>query len=55
VFRDGPGGLTRPGAGGEHRPVVVVMVDVDGLTELSATVAPETLVKRRYQLLRWLR
>ncbi|MBX2803594.1 MAG: protein kinase [Myxococcales bacterium] len=40
---------------GERRPVVVVMVDVDGLTELSARVTPEMLVKRKYQLLRWLR
>jgi serine/threonine protein kinase/tetratricopeptide (TPR) repeat protein len=40
---------------GERRPVVVVMVDVDGLTELSSTVEPETLVRRKYQLLRWAR
>jgi len=50
-----PGGVTPAGAGGEHRPVVVVMIDVDGLTELSETVGPEMLAKRRYQLLRWVR
>ncbi len=48
-----PGRLRAPA--GERRPVVVVIVDVDGLTELSATVEPATLVKRKYQLLRWTR
>ncbi|MEQ1503078.1 MAG: protein kinase [Myxococcota bacterium] len=48
-----PGRLRSPV--GERRPVVVVMVDVDGLTELSARVEPETLVRRKYQLLRWAR
>ncbi len=42
-------------ASGERRQVVVVMIDVDGLTELSARVTPEMLVKRKYQLLRWMR
>ncbi|MEQ1567624.1 MAG: protein kinase [Myxococcota bacterium] len=48
-----PGRLPSPV--GERRPVVVVMVDVDGLTELSSRVEPETLVRRKYQLLRWAR
>jgi len=48
-----PGRLTEPV--GERRSVVVVMIDVDGLTELSTRVLPETMVKRRYQLLRWVR
>jgi len=48
-----PGRLKAPA--GERRPVVVAMVDVDGLTELSSRVAPEVLVKRKYQLLRWIR
>jgi serine/threonine protein kinase/class 3 adenylate cyclase/tetratricopeptide (TPR) repeat protein len=50
-----PGAVTPAGAGGEHRPVVVLMIDVDGLTELSETVGPEMLAKRRYQLLRFVR
>ncbi|MEN0061023.1 MAG: protein kinase [Myxococcota bacterium] len=48
-----PGRLTAPV--GQRRSVVVVMIDVDGLTELSTRVSPETMVKRRYQLLRWVR
>ncbi len=48
-----PGRLTVPI--GERRSVVVLMIDVDGLTELSTQVSPETMVKRRYQLLRWIR
>jgi eukaryotic-like serine/threonine-protein kinase len=46
-----PGRLLPPV--GERRPVVVLMVDVDGLTELSARVEPEALVRRKFQLLRW--
>ena len=48
-----PGRLPPPV--GERKPVAVLMVDVDGLTDLSARVEPEFLFKRHYQLLRWTR
>jgi eukaryotic-like serine/threonine-protein kinase len=47
-------GRLRPSVG-ERKQVSVLMVDVDGLTELSARVEPETLFKRHFQLLRWTR
>ena len=40
---------------GQRRRVAALIVDVDGLTELSARVEPEDLFKRHYQLLRWTR
>ena len=48
-----PGRLPAPV--GERRSVVVVIVDVDGLTELSARLRPETLFLHKLQLLRWVR
>jgi class 3 adenylate cyclase/tetratricopeptide (TPR) repeat protein len=48
-----PGHLRPPV--GELRPVVVVMIDVDGLTELSARVDPERLMVRKIGLLRAVR
>ncbi len=40
---------------GERKPVAVLVIDVDGMTELSARVDADVLFKRHYQLLRWLR
>jgi serine/threonine protein kinase/tetratricopeptide (TPR) repeat protein len=48
-----PGHLRSPA--GEQRPVVVLMVDVDGLTELSARVDTERLMVRKIGLLRAMR
>ncbi len=48
-----PGRLSRGAE--EQRPVVVLMVDVDGLTSLSERVTPEVLFRHRLTLLRWLR
>jgi serine/threonine protein kinase/tetratricopeptide (TPR) repeat protein len=48
-----PGHLVSPA--GEVRPVVAVMIDIDGLTELSARVDPERLVARKFGLLRAIR
>ncbi|MCA9490099.1 MAG: tetratricopeptide repeat protein [Myxococcales bacterium] len=48
-----PGHLQTPI--GERRPVVVLMIDVDGLTELSERVDPESLMKRKFSLLRGIR
>lgn len=48
-----PGHLRSPI--GERRPVVVLMIDVDGLTELSARVEPERLMVRKIGLLRAMR
>jgi serine/threonine protein kinase/tetratricopeptide (TPR) repeat protein len=38
-----------------RKPVVAVMIDVDGLTDLSARIDPEQLFARHYELLRWTR
>lgn len=48
-----PGRLTVPV--GARKQVVVLIVDVDGLTDLSERIEPEILAKRHYQLLRWTR
>lgn len=42
-------------AKGERKRVVALVIDVDGMTELSLRVEPEVLFRRHYQLLRWLR
>ena len=42
-------------APGERKRVVALMVDVDGMTELSRRLDPEPLFKRHFQILRWLR
>jgi len=44
----------RPAAG-ERKRVVAMIIDVDGLTDLSLRLEPELLFRRHYQLLRWLR
>lgn len=41
--------------GGERKRVVALFVDVDGMTDLSLTLEPEDLFRRRYSALRWLR
>ncbi len=48
-----PGRLARTAE--EQRPVVVLMIDVDGLTSLSERISPEALFRHRLRLLRWLR
>ncbi len=48
-----PGRLPAPA--GERKPVVVLMVDVDGLTDLSLRLSPEALLGRRLRMLRWVR
>ena len=40
---------------GERKTVVAVVVDIDGLTDLSLRLDPEILFKRHFQVLRWLR
>jgi class 3 adenylate cyclase/tetratricopeptide (TPR) repeat protein/tRNA A-37 threonylcarbamoyl transferase component Bud32 len=40
---------------GERKQVAVVVVDVDGLTELSARLDPERFFRRQFRLLRWVR
>jgi class 3 adenylate cyclase/tetratricopeptide (TPR) repeat protein len=40
---------------GERKSVVVLIVDVDGLTDLSARLEPELLFRHHYQLLRLIR
>jgi len=47
-------GRLRP-SDGERKMVAVLVIDIDGLTDLSARVDPETLFKRRFQLLKWIR
>ncbi len=42
-------------AHGERKSVAALVVDVDGLTELSARVEPEDLFRGHYRILRWLR
>lgn len=42
-------------ASGERKRVVAMVIDVDGMTDLSARLEPELLFRRHYQLLRWLR
>ncbi|MFK7931593.1 MAG: protein kinase [Myxococcota bacterium] len=42
-------------ADGERKRVVALVIDVDGMTDLSLRLDPEALFKRHYQLLRWLR
>lgn len=42
-------------AASERKPVTVLMVDIDGLTDLSSRIDPELLFLRHYQLLRWVR
>lgn len=42
-------------ADGERKRVVAMVIDVDGMTDLSLRLDPEQLFKRHYQLLRWLR
>ena len=44
----------RPAAG-ERKRVVAMVIDVDGLTDLSLRLEPELLFRRHYQLLKWLR
>ena len=47
-----------PGIGpavGERKNVVVLVVDVDGLTDLSARLEPEDLFHHHFQVLRWMR
>ncbi len=39
----------------ERKSVVVLIVDLDGLTELSARVEPEILFRHHFQILRWMR
>ncbi|MBA2321162.1 MAG: tetratricopeptide repeat protein [Deltaproteobacteria bacterium] len=39
----------------ERKPVVVLMLDVDGLTELSSRIDPEQVFFRHFELLRWMR
>ncbi len=39
----------------ENKPVVVLVLDVDGLTALSSRVDPDALFKYHFQLLRWMR
>jgi len=52
---DGPLPGRLPAPVGERKSVVVLIVDVDGLTELSARLRPEALFGRKLQLLRWVR
>jgi class 3 adenylate cyclase/tetratricopeptide (TPR) repeat protein/tRNA A-37 threonylcarbamoyl transferase component Bud32 len=52
---DGPLPGRLPASVGERKPVVVLMIDVDGLTDLSLRLSPEALLGRRLRLLRWLR
>lgn len=40
---------------GERKQVAVLVVDVDGLTQLSAELEPEHFVARHFRLLRWVR
>lgn len=40
---------------GERKQVAVLVVDVDGLTDLSAELEPEQFVARHFRLLRWVR
>ncbi|MCA9571654.1 MAG: protein kinase, partial [Myxococcales bacterium] len=40
---------------GERKQVAVLVVDVDGLTELSARLEPERFFRRQFRLLRWVR
>jgi class 3 adenylate cyclase/tetratricopeptide (TPR) repeat protein/tRNA A-37 threonylcarbamoyl transferase component Bud32 len=47
------GALRHPAS--ERKPVVVLMLDVDGLTELSTRLDPEQVFFRHYELLRWMR
>lgn len=44
----------RPAAG-ERKRVVALVIDVDGMTDLSLRLEPELLFKRHYQMLRWMR
>ncbi|MEZ4323474.1 MAG: protein kinase [Myxococcota bacterium] len=39
---------------GERKQVAVLVIDVDGLTELSARLEPEDFARRHFRLLRWL-
>lgn len=39
---------------GERKQVAVLVVDVDGLTELSASLEPEAFFFRQFRLLRWI-
>ncbi|MCO4746037.1 MAG: protein kinase [Proteobacteria bacterium] len=48
-----PGLLSTPD--GERKAVVSVVVDVDGLTDLSLKLEPDDLYKQHYRLLRWVR
>lgn len=40
---------------GERKAVVCVVVDVDGLTDLSLKLEPEDMFKQHYRMLRWVR
>ncbi|MFT7520259.1 MAG: serine/threonine protein kinase, partial [Kiritimatiellia bacterium] len=40
---------------GERKRVVAMIIDVDGMTELSMRLEPDALFKRHFQLLRWLK
>ena len=40
---------------GERKTVTVLIVDIDGVSDLSLRLDPEILFKRHYQILRWLR
>jgi serine/threonine protein kinase/tetratricopeptide (TPR) repeat protein len=50
-----PSDPPRTGRPSERKPVVVVMIDVDGLTDLSNRLDPEQLFCRHFELLRWVR
>lgn len=54
-----PASRTLPGrlqqSPGERKQVAVLVVDVDGLTELSARLEPERFFRRQFRLLRWVR
>ena len=50
-----PTDTPQPAPASERKPVVVVMIDVDGLTEQSGRLDPEQLFYRHYELLRWMR
>ncbi len=42
-------------ARGERKRVVALVIDVDGLTELSLHLDPEKLFRRRFHMLRWMK
>ena len=42
-------------AADQRKPIAVLVIDVDGFTDLSLRAEPEVLFKRHLQMLRWLR